>query len=126
MQNGASGIDNQGGTLTFGAPNYIDLNYNVDPLFVAPGSGNYHLSSASGVRNRGDQTFSPPDVADLDGDGIVAELVPLDLDLLLRVDCEIDLGPYETVQTTCPAECDDDTAPNFEVDVADLLELLSQ
>ncbi len=55
-------------------------NIDADPLFVDPGNGDYRLSPASPCIDAGHNWGVPPDTADVDDDGDVRELTPLDLD----------------------------------------------
>jgi hypothetical protein len=68
--------------LTFG-PDNID----VDPLFVDPGGGDYHLSATSSVIDAGDPAFIPgPNETDIDGDQrVVGGLLDLGADEFLRL-----------------------------------------
>jgi hypothetical protein len=59
-------------------------NLNVDPLFVDPAGGDCHLSPGSPCIDGGDNTSVTPDAFDVDGDGDVAEPLPLDLDAYAR------------------------------------------
>jgi hypothetical protein len=80
-------------------------NINADPCFIDPGyrdlngvwiDGDYHLLEDSPCVNAGDKLSLPPDWADLDVDGDMAEPIPWDLDGTPRVvDCRIDMGAYE-------------------------------
>jgi hypothetical protein len=72
-------------------------NIGANPLFVAPGSGDYRISGGSPCRNTGNNAAIPSDIADLDGDLNVLEQTPLDLDLALRIQggLNVDMGAYE-------------------------------
>jgi len=80
-------------------------NINAAPLFVAPGGrsiegewidGDYHLQATSLCIDAGSDGEVPADVADLDGDGNVAEQLPLDLDRTIRIQgSRVDMGAYE-------------------------------
>ena len=80
-------------------------NINAAPLFVAPGGrsiegewmdGDYHLQAASPCIDAGNDVNVPADVADLDGDGDVAEPLPVDLDGTTRIQgSRVDMGAYE-------------------------------
>jgi hypothetical protein len=72
-------------------------NFGANPLFVAPGSSDYHLGFGSPCINAGNNAMLPSDIADLDGDANVLEATPLDLDLTTRIqNLVVDQGPYET------------------------------
>jgi len=80
-------------------------NLNVAPLFVARGGrsiegewidGDYHLQATSPCIDAGNDGELPADVADLDGDGDVAEPLPLDLEGTTRIQgSRVDMGAYE-------------------------------
>ncbi len=80
-------------------------NISVAPLFIAPGNrsiegewidGDYHLQATSPCIDAGSDPAVPADIVDLDGDGDVAEPLPLDLDRTARVqDSHVDMGAYE-------------------------------
>ena len=55
-------------------------NFGDDPLFVDAAMDDLRLSSTSPYIDAGDNSAVPPDIADLDGDGDMAEPTPLDLD----------------------------------------------
>jgi predicted outer membrane repeat protein len=90
-----------GGSLSWGTGN-IDL----DPLFVdADGlddsmatfdDNDYRLSVGSPCIDAGSNTMMSDDFFDLDGDSVIDEPVPLDLDFLPRlVGALVDMGAYE-------------------------------
>lgn len=60
-------------------------NIAANPGFVDPSNGDYRLSPGSACIDAGLNNYLPTDAADLDGDGITAELTPLDLDGLPRI-----------------------------------------
>lgn len=60
----------------YGGEGNIDLN----PLFVDPDSGDYHLGAGSPCIDAASNDEVPPDDTDLDGDGDLMEPLPLDLD----------------------------------------------
>jgi len=82
-----------------------------DPLFVNAASGDLRLSAASPAIDAGNNAALPADVRDLDGDGDILELLPLDLastarqTLHPRLDTGsgtpplVDLGAYEAANT---------------------------
>lgn len=73
------------GSLLPGPPGFVDL-----------AAGDVHLAAGSSLVDAGDDALTPPDVADLDADGDLAEPTPLDLDgLPRRVGAAIDPGAYE-------------------------------
>ncbi len=65
-------------------------------MFVDPAGGNYRLGPGSPCIDLGSNPALPSDVADLDGDLLVTEPTPLDLDPHPRtVNDTVDLGAYE-------------------------------
>ena len=80
-------------------------NLNEDPLFINPLgmdnlSGtlddNLRLISGSPAINAGDNSVLPSDLLDLDRDGDLVELIPVDLDHNQRIaDVRVDIGSYE-------------------------------
>lgn len=92
-------------------------NFAGDPGFVDPAAGNLRLGRGSSCVDRASNGFMAADPADLDGDGILAEPTPLDLDLAARVlDGVVDAGAYE--------QCRYDLDGNGVVGISDLAELL--
>ena len=68
---------------------------NLDPQFVNLAAGDLHLAGSSAVDN-GAVPALPRDELDLDGDGNLSEVLPLDLDLLLRQQGNgVDRGAFE-------------------------------
>ena len=112
--NPADGIfDDPASTTTI---NYSDVeggwkgdgNIDVDPMFVAPGNGNFRLSAGSPCIDAGNNWGVPVDVNDYDEDGITNELFPVDLDGNPRFNADendfdpgcgvpvvVDMGAYE-------------------------------
>ncbi|MCZ6445430.1 MAG: right-handed parallel beta-helix repeat-containing protein, partial [Planctomycetota bacterium] len=95
--------DIQGGWTGAGSNN-ID----ADPMFVAPGIGDYRLSSGSPSIDAGNNWGVPIDADDYDQDGNTAELFPVDLDGNPRFNADeadfdpgcgvpvvVDMGAYE-------------------------------
>ncbi|MFD3165399.1 hypothetical protein [Herpetosiphon sp. NSE202] len=80
-------------------------NSSADPQFVdADGADNLigtlddnvQLQANSAARNAGNNSLLPTDQTDLDGDGDIAETIPLTIDYLPRVnEGLVDMGPYE-------------------------------
>jgi hypothetical protein len=71
-------------------------NINADPLFLNAAGANYGISTSSPCKNVGNNAALPADVADLDWDGNVTEVLPKDLAALLRIRLTIvDMGAYE-------------------------------
>jgi hypothetical protein len=80
-------------------------NIGTDPQFVQPGvrnpdgswtDGDYRLKTTSPALDAGDSSALPVDSLDLDADGDVAEVLPLDLDNSVRIkDTKVDMGAYE-------------------------------
>ena len=54
-------------------------NISSNPMFLNTSAGDYRLQSGSPAIDRGDNTQVPLDDSDLDGDGDLSELTPLDL-----------------------------------------------
>ena len=87
-------------------------NINANPKFVSPGAwsiegqwidGDYHLQSTSPCVNQGSQALLPTDFVDLDGDGITAETLPVDLGGNARVQgSQVDMGAYERTGSGTP------------------------
>ncbi len=77
----------------------------VDPLFIDPDGGDYRLQPSSPAINGGDNSLLPADTYDLDGDGDVAEPLPVDLDCNPRVlgEC-VNIGAYESPGLAVPQE----------------------
>lgn len=87
-------------------PQFVDADGPDDVLGTV--DDNFRLSSSSPCVDTGDETLRLADLADLDGDGDLAELTPLDHDLFARVvGFEVDMGVYEFDDCTSDAECDD-------------------
>lgn len=92
-------IEGWSGTLG-GVANFAANPQFVDPLGADNSSGtsddDLRLTAASPCLDVGDDASLPKDAADLDGDGDTTEPLPLDFDLLPRIQgAAVDLGPYE-------------------------------
>ncbi len=98
-----------------------DGNIDRDPVFVNPDGGDFRLDRGSPCIDVGSNILTTTDVLDLDGNGTLKELLPVDLDDLPRfVDDPwvpdnsplpiIDMGAYERPVIECQdsAECNDD------------------
>jgi predicted outer membrane repeat protein len=71
-------------------------NINSIPLFVDAANGDLRLSDGSPCKDAGNNAAIPDDLADLDGDGIIDEQTPYDLDYEIRVsNTVVDMGAYE-------------------------------
>lgn len=71
-------------------------NIDLDPLFVDPANGDFHLQMASPSRNAGSADHLPPDFADLSRDGNTTETLPRDIALQARVEgTTVDMGAFE-------------------------------
>lgn len=93
-------------------------NIDGDPAFAS--LDDLRLSQGSPCIDAGDSTRIPTDVLDVDGDGDVAELLPLDLDAMTRRRDDpgmadtgigrpvVDMGAYEFQLVTCLADFDED------------------
>lgn len=112
-------------------------NIDADPLFADPNSGDLHLLPGSPCIDAGGNAFVPPDYADLDRDGDVYELTPLDLDYEGRFFDDpntpdsgcgpvpiVDMGAYE-FGGTGPQPCLGDLNDDRVVNLSDLALLLS-
>lgn len=119
-ENSVNGVMDQDAQITFFSPsltindNIIQgwtgggTNLNVNPVFVdADGldnvdgtvDDNLRLGASSPAINIGNNAALPSDVADLDADGNVSEVLPRDLDEVSRVIGGIvDLGAYERLK----------------------------
>lgn len=76
-----------------------------DPSFADPAGGDYRLSAESVAIGGGDTSLLPADVRDVDDDGDVTELLPLDLDGEPRVfGASVDQGAYEYRSMTAPED----------------------
>ena len=111
-------------------------NTDADPLFVYPNDADYHLSAGSPCIDAGCNCNVPWDLVDLDGDGVLLEYVPFDLDGEGRffddpdtldtgsgVPPIVDMGAYEFGGSDLPP-CYGDLDGDRDVDLADLAELL--
>ncbi|MCH8210153.1 MAG: right-handed parallel beta-helix repeat-containing protein [Planctomycetes bacterium] len=83
-------------------------NIDADPMFVAPGNGDYRLSAGSPCIDAANNWGVPVDVNDYDEDGVTNELFPVDLDGNPRFNADendfdpgcgvpvvVDMGAYE-------------------------------
>ncbi|MHC4908811.1 MAG: LamG-like jellyroll fold domain-containing protein [Planctomycetota bacterium] len=85
----------------------------ADPNFVAPSSGDYRLLFGSPAIGAGDSTALPADAADVDGDGVVDEPLPLDLAGNPRVAyATLDMGAYEFACPDSPLDCNGNALPD--------------
>jgi hypothetical protein len=113
-------------------------NVDLDPTFVDAANGNLRLQAGSPCIDAGVNAGVPHDVADLDQDGDILELVPRDLDGNARfaadeldfdpgcgVPVVVDMGPYELLGTPGPHPFKlGDVTGDGAVGITDLLELL--
>lgn len=111
-------------------------NLDVDPLFVDPVGGDYHLLAGSPCIDAGCNCGVPWDEVDLDGDGDTSEYIPFDLDGDGRFFDDpntpdsgsgwppiIDIGPYEFGGSDVPP-CFGDIDGDGTVGLGDLAVLL--
>lgn len=86
-------------SLVQGLPNNLpdaDGNFATNPLFADATNGDLRLLPNSPAVNHGDNAALPLDALDLDNDGDITELLPIDLAGNPRiVDGLVDLGAYE-------------------------------
>lgn len=102
----------------------------ADPMFVNPAVGNYRLQPGSPCIDAGHNWALPQDAPDLDLDGNLAELIPVDFDgnprfadnpAAFNAGCGsatvVDIGPFETLGATgpdlVPGDTDEDGSVNF-------------
>ncbi|UCC31884.1 MAG: right-handed parallel beta-helix repeat-containing protein, partial [Phycisphaerales bacterium] len=92
----------QGLDVIFGGE---ETNIGDDPLFldddgiddiVGTKDDNLRLQSDSLCIDEGDNSALPADVSDLDDDNDTTEQVPFDLDDVTRLQCNVDMGAYES------------------------------
>jgi hypothetical protein len=111
-------------------------NIDADPLFADPNDADYHLSAGSPCIDAGCNCAVPEDFADLDGDGVLWEYVPFDLDSEGRFFDDpntpdtgsglppiVDMGAYEFGGSDLPP-CRGDLDGDRDVDFDDLVVLL--
>ncbi len=112
-------------------------NIDSDPQFVDPGNGDYRLQPGSPCIDAGHNWAVPPDASDVDGDGDVQELTPLDLDGNPRFNADptdfdsgcgvpvvVDMGAYEFQFDSANGVRLGDLDGDGDVDVTDFLDLL--
>ena len=108
-------------------------NFDADPMFVDPENSDYRLAAGSPAIDAGANAALPPDVLDLNEDGDLDELLPIDLDGLPRfVDAEgacdgapiVDLGAYEFQAGPSSPQYFADLSSDGVVDAADVRLLL--
>lgn len=93
IEGGLTGLDAAGGSVTVDTPGTL---YDVAPEFADEIFDDYRLRSTSPYLDLGEASDIQADVADLDGDGDVAESIPRDLGGGVRVrGAAVGLGPYE-------------------------------
>ncbi len=127
----ASVYIDEGCTLIWG-----DGNIDADPLFADPNDADYHLSAGSPCIDAGCNCAVPWDLVDLDGDGVLLEYVPFDLDGEGRFFDDpatpdsgsglppiVDMGAYEFGGSDLPP-CHGDLDGDRDVDFDDLVVLL--
>ena len=107
------------------------MNFDANPEFENAGTFDFRIRFTSPCLNNGDPTGLPLDSADLDGDGISNEVLPLDLALSTRqvhpTNC-IDVGAYENQTESCIGDLTSSggTGPDGAVDAIDLGFLLGR
>lgn len=110
---GALGTDG-GGNLDVD-PSFVSL---LDPAYaVIPSEGGVHtLNEGSAALHAGSDGLLPGDSLDLDGDGDVAELLPLDLVGVSRqVGSSVDIGAYEMADLTLVDSDGDGISDSYEL-----------
>jgi hypothetical protein len=71
-------------------------NINANPLFVNPAGGDFNLSPGSPCIDAGDNSLIPVDFLDIDKDGDVSEILPLDRAYNPRIhNGTVNMGAYE-------------------------------
>ncbi|HWL94103.1 MAG TPA: hypothetical protein VNT79_11270, partial [Phycisphaerae bacterium] len=85
-----------------------DHNIDDDPEFSNPATNNYRLTIDSECINNAADELVADDDLDVDGDNDTGEKTPLDLDLLDRFFCIVDMGAYEFQD--CDGDGTDDAA----------------
>ncbi len=96
VRGGWLGVGNVSTNPYFGDPDGPD-----DVIGTA--DDNFQLCSGSGAYSAGSNAALPADVADVDGDGDTAEIVPLDLAGSDRISAgSVDMGAYEGASQICP------------------------
>ena len=74
-------------------------NLRTDPFFENKAGRIFRLQSTSLCINKGSSAHLPADTADLDNDGDITEVIPVDLGNRPRInDASVDMGAYEYVQ----------------------------
>ena len=118
---------------SFTGPGNIDQ----DPLFIDPGTGDYHVVVGSPCADAGHNNAVPLDDFDLDGDGITSERLPHDLDgnpriVADRLDFDpgcglgavVDIGAFETPGTPLNDVLFADVNGDGAVDIDDLVQIV--
>ncbi len=101
-------------------------NIDADPLFVDPGSGDYHLSPGSPCIDAGNNNAVPAGITtDLDGNPRFVD-DPDTVDTGLGDPPVVDMGAYEFQGTSCPWDCDGGESTDGTVGITDFLLLLAQ
>jgi len=101
-----------------------DGNIDADPLFVAPGTGDYRLSSGSPCIDAAANTAVPKGIdTDLDGNPRFVD-DPKTTDSGNGDPPIVDMGAYESQVVSCPWDCGD--SPDGNVGILDFLALLAE
>jgi len=99
LSNSTNDIEQWGGTCsaaysdignvsnTYGTYNDDGTNLNIDPLFIDPANGDYHLSLASPLRDKGNTSTSSLPATDIEGDPRI-------------INCAVDIGADEVQPAT--------------------------
>ena len=97
-------------------------NIDLPPGITVDPDGTITMDGDSPCIDAGNDGLLPDDLLDLDGDGNMAEVLPLDMAEGVRVEgISVDIGPIEYLHADCYADIDGDGL----VSVADLLSVIS-
>ncbi|MCA9602989.1 MAG: protein kinase [Myxococcales bacterium] len=98
-------------------------NIDTDPLFMDPENGDFRLRKDSPCIDIGSLTHLPLDEADIDGDGVTDEQLPLDLRGNKRILGKVDLGAIEFHDGPNPQLLPIDAAAGNWIDILQQIDL---